>query len=432
MKNSVIDEKKVNSKKRNRDSFERRTERHEHPGNLSKDNFTRNIKQKKDYQECQDEVGISKDTTDLEQETDTHSSSFFAPQFSSSTNTCDVSTSLSQDIKLSKRAQKRLSKKEALKETKQIRRRAEKEKRKLNKQKRQEKVNKEQTEGNLSLNIDKNNSTSTTVLFTAEERARLREENKIMKEQQLREWLSRCDANCGIVIDCSYQDKLTEKELISLKQQIMYSYSANKKVEEPSRIYITSCNGRLAEEMSTICGHDTWPGISFHEDNYLKFFQKEDIVYLTSDSPHEIDELDPNCNYIIGGIVDHGRLKNLTYEDAIANKIRTARFPLTKYVKLEASSVLTVNHVVDIILALQRFNGDWLKALNTCLPNRKKWKFLHDQNQEPSPGNESKLISNEDKKEKKDGREGLEMDKDDSRISKTLTEKEENETSIET
>lgn len=47
--------------------------------------------------------------------------------------------------------------------------------------------------------------------------------------------------------------------------------------------------------------------------------------------------------YIIGGLVDHNKYKNITYDKARADNIRTLRFPIGKYMKLKTSSILTVN-----------------------------------------------------------------------------------------
>ena len=69
------------------------------------------------------------------------------------------------------------------------------------------------------------------------------------------------------------------------------------------------------------------------------------LVYLTADSDVTVKELDPSDVYIIGGIVDRNRYKNLTLERANKQGIRHARLPIGDFVKLSSSAVLTVNHV---------------------------------------------------------------------------------------
>lgn len=49
--------------------------------------------------------------------------------------------------------------------------------------------------------------------------------------------------------------------------------------------------------------------------------------------------------YIIGGIVDHNKLKNITKNKAAKLDIKTVKFPISKYMKLNSSSILTVLHV---------------------------------------------------------------------------------------
>ena len=48
--------------------------------------------------------------------------------------------------------------------------------------------------------------------------------------------------------------------------------------------------------------------------------------------------------YIIGGIVDHNRLKKITYDYAIKHKIRCRKLPMDG-VRLKASVHLAVNHI---------------------------------------------------------------------------------------
>ena len=62
-----------------------------------------------------------------------------------------------------------------------------------------------------------------------------------------------------------------------------------------------------------------------------------------ADSPNELGDLDPSKAYIIGGIVDRNRHKNLCAGKAAEQGIATARLPVSQYFKLSASAVLTVN-----------------------------------------------------------------------------------------
>jgi tRNA (guanine9-N1)-methyltransferase len=58
--------------------------------------------------------------------------------------------------------------------------------------------------------------------------------------------------------------------------------------------------------------------------------------------------------YVIGGIVDHNRLKKITYNYALENGIVVRRLPM-KTVHLKASVHLAVNHVWEWML--KKYNG---------------------------------------------------------------------------
>ena len=45
------------------------------------------------------------------------------------------------------------------------------------------------------------------------------------------------------------------------------------------------------------------------ERNCTDMFPKEEIVYLSSDSPNVLDTLDDTKVYVIGGLVDHNHHK---------------------------------------------------------------------------------------------------------------------------
>jgi tRNA (guanine9-N1)-methyltransferase len=95
------------------------------------------------------------------------------------------------------------------------------------------------------------------------------------------------------------------------------------------------------------------------------------IVYLTSDSPHTLDRLSPYTSYIIGGIVDKNRHKNLCYKRACERGIPTAKLPIGEYMTMQSRSVLATNHVVEIMLKWLD-TGDWGEAFLSVIPKRKE------------------------------------------------------------
>lgn len=64
-----------------------------------------------------------------------------------------------------------------------------------------------------------------------------------------------------------------------------------------------------------------------------------------ADSEHELESLDASKAYIIGGIVDRNRHKNLCLNKAKEQGIATARLPIGNHLKMLGSSILTVNQV---------------------------------------------------------------------------------------
>jgi tRNA (guanine9-N1)-methyltransferase len=182
------------------------------------------------------------------------------------------------------------------------------------------------------------------------------------------EWDLRKSRGLRIVIDCGFDSELTEKERTSLRQQLMYSHAVNKRSETPIQLIATSVSESLQQELSKI-SWDKW-SIDLIKESYIEKYPKEQLVYLTADSGIELDSFDENMVYIVGGLVDHNRLKMITFDKANQQGIQTARLPLSKYVKLESSAVLTVNHVISLIVKYHE-TKDWAVSINSSIPIRK-------------------------------------------------------------
>lgn len=93
-----------------------------------------------------------------------------------------------------------------------------------------------------------------------------------------------------IIIDCSFQDKLKEKEMISLCRQIGYCHAANKKMAKPCKIIVTGFNDKLKNQLVKM-GAENW-GIHLLEKHYLDYYPKEELIYLTGDCNEDVGDLD--------------------------------------------------------------------------------------------------------------------------------------------
>ena len=70
---------------------------------------------------------------------------------------------------------------------------------------------------------------------------------------------------------------------------------------------------------------------------------RSQLVYLTAESPTVLTRLDPAKVYVIGGIVDHNRMKGLCHALAAKHQLATARLPIQENLVNLRRTVITVN-----------------------------------------------------------------------------------------
>ncbi|KXN89454.1 tRNA (guanine(9)-N1)-methyltransferase [Leucoagaricus sp. SymC.cos] len=180
-----------------------------------------------------------------------------------------------------------------------------------------------------------------------------------------------------VVVDLGFDHLMSEKEVKSLCSQLAYTYSANRNASFPFSLLFTCLNGRMLGRLRSLndAGYKRWAKTEWWTEgetsNSGPICAKETIIYLTADSSEELEELKPDETYIIGGMVDRNRYKNLCESKAKEANIRTARLPIGKYLAdLPTRKVLTVNQVFEILIKWAE-TRDWEIALNHVMPKRK-------------------------------------------------------------
>jgi tRNA (guanine9-N1)-methyltransferase len=236
------------------------------------------------------------------------------------------------------------------------------------------------------------------------------------------------DNSFRICFDCSFEDVMTSKERGSLGLQLRYVYSVNRKSTHP--VYIDVCSlkkGETRSSLEKVAGFpESWVARCFrtHERGLEHVYQlgsdkyssgndadcsssstyekdqckleedksklklgaqsssakatitaskpKQNLVYLTGDSPNTLTTLCNDTTYIIGGIVDRNRLKRAAINRAEHLSIPTARLPLDEHADFKGSTrILTCNHVFEILLRYRENGGDWKQSIMSVMPGRK-------------------------------------------------------------
>ncbi|KAL5018130.1 hypothetical protein ScPMuIL_003852 [Solemya velum] len=201
-------------------------------------------------------------------------------------------------------------------------------------------------------------------------------------------------SNCRIriAIDCSFDDYMTDRDHMKLAKQLQTCYSSNRRSPNPLQFYLCSMSGRIREPLQ-VTGYSNWDVFSRNE-KYVDVFDKESIVYLSSDSPNILETLEDDKVYIIGGLVDHNHHKGLCHKIAEENGIKHAQLPIADYVQMKTRKVLAINHVFDILLKFSEIK-DWKESFFTAIPQRKGLTAKNDTTDKNADGTADDLASSD-------------------------------------
>ncbi|XP_024430712.1 tRNA methyltransferase 10 homolog A isoform X3 [Desmodus rotundus] len=172
-----------------------------------------------------------------------------------------------------------------------------------------------------------------------------------------------------LIIDCSFDSLMVLKDIKKLHKQIQRCYAENRRALHPVQFYLTSHGGQLKKNMDeNDKGWVNWKDIHIKAEHYSEFIKKEDLIYLTSDSPNVLRELDESKAYVIGGLVDHNHHKCLRlfwniWKQETGKKHFSLSYPKGKELFPQTKCV----EILRMTISLPELKVDW-----TVIPVRKK------------------------------------------------------------
>ncbi|KAK1444975.1 tRNA methyltransferase TRM10-type domain containing protein [Babesia gibsoni] len=191
------------------------------------------------------------------------------------------------------------------------------------------------------------------------------------RHERKKNFMELCRRNCTLVIDCEYDCYENEKESKSLAQQLMQSYSFNKRAVKPLNLVICGIQqgSFLAEAFEKISGTDNW-SCTLEYKSLEEIYPSNAVTYLSADAEEVLEDISDSGIYVIGGIVDRNRLKGISLSRSKQIGASCKRLPIKEHVKLSQSHVLSITACVSIFLNYT-LNRDWHKALVESIPKRK-------------------------------------------------------------
>lgn len=174
-----------------------------------------------------------------------------------------------------------------------------------------------------------------------------------------------------IIFDMGYEKYMTHRQLKECAKQVLFTFAENRLHVNPFHFHL--CNypqeTTLDKNMQRLFSDelDKFP-LSYHHESYLDVFEKDRLVYLTPDSPYEMS-YNPDDVYIIGAFVDTGPSLPLSFAKAKTEKIRTAKFPLDKYLKWKQGTKSLPMNIVTSIVADFIYYRNWNLAFKN-IPRR--------------------------------------------------------------
>ncbi|KAG7222358.1 hypothetical protein INR49_016313 [Caranx melampygus] len=164
--------------------------------------------------------------------------------------------------------------------------------------------------------------------------------------------------NQPLVFDMSYDSNMSRREVENTVSQLLEVEGWNRRATEPFHLHF--CNlqpdGAYKKELLKRYGAETWDRllITSTDRQHVDIFPREQLVYLTADSPNVLHKFDHSKVYIIGALVDRSIQSGLTLANAKRLKLATARLPLDQFLHWEVGAKnLTLDQMIRIMLTIK-------------------------------------------------------------------------------
>lgn len=178
-----------------------------------------------------------------------------------------------------------------------------------------------------------------------------------------------------LVYDCSFDKQMSKIEFCTIANQLTMSFHANRKHHQPFGMHLCSVDfssnmmQQLLKNIPTLLS-SSFP-MQVHQEDLVKAFPRERIVYLTPHSREDLHEYNPEDIYVIPAYAAMSGQPPFCLAKAKKLELRTARLPINRHLQwVGGHGVRTpLNQLTSILLDVKS-TGDWSVAMQN-IPKRK-------------------------------------------------------------
>ncbi|CAO4360541.1 unnamed protein product [Caenorhabditis nigoni] len=182
-----------------------------------------------------------------------------------------------------------------------------------------------------------------------------------------------------LAVDCQFLSRLSPRGRGLTALQLQYLISENRSYPNPFRLYFVNYDkdDKKVKELEdnkiqVLKNENTFCPIVSKDG--LEIFKEKEVIYLSPDASEELESVDDDKVYVIGGIVDrvpeHGIPKHASLEAAQSAGVLVRKLPIDRYVDFKSGSRFLTLLAVSEILRQVNLHGDWKRALEIAIPKR--------------------------------------------------------------
>ena len=184
------------------------------------------------------------------------------------------------------------------------------------------------------------------------------------------------DRGTNIAIDMSFEGSMDKRERKSLATQTAIVYADFRRAPIRARLFLTSYRDSMKAALTRLNAFQWDPSIvTLTSESFLDACPKwcNSVVYLSPDAEEVIDDVRSDTLYVIGGLVDRTRLKNMSLARASSLGVRSARLPIKSFGhSRKTDGILYITTVArGLLLKCQNGAREWDGIWDEVLPKRR-------------------------------------------------------------